>query len=464
MKKNQRKPKLLAAEGLAKDPRVAEAKRLLRETVHDHQKLLTGVRPPNPALELEYKKLLKAVEDIRGIKLWFPYIGSGIGNGVLVELLDGSVKYDFITGIGPHVFGHSHPTLIDAYVDAALTNTTMQGHLQQNADSCELARILCDALKMDHCFLTTTGAMANENAFKIAFQKRFPANRVLAFDHCFAGRTIILSQVTDKPSFREGLPANTFVDYVPFYDATKPEESTQKAVQVLKKHLARHPKEYALMIFELVQGEGGFYPGSTEFFTALMKILKENQISIFMDEVQTFGRTSALCAFQHFGLSKYADIVSIGKLSQVCATFFNKDHCPKPGLLSQTFISSTAAIHASMTVIKELLHGGYFGPKGKNEQIHKYFSKKLSELAKRHPKLVKGPFGIGAMVAFTPANGDLEQTKQFIQDLFKAGVMSFIAGSNPARVRFLVPAGVVTFQDIDQVVQILEKTLLESFS
>lgn len=456
MKKDQ----TLIADALAGDPRVAQAKRLLQDAMEEHRCKLTGVKPPNPELKKNYEEMLNAFAEYRGAKLWFPFIGSGIGNGALVELADGSVKYDFINGIGTHYWGHSHLDLMTTGVDAAISDTVMQGHLQQNRDSIEIAKVLTEAAKMEHCFLTTSGAMANENGLKMAFQKRHPANRILAFEHCFAGRTLLLAQITDKPSFREGLPATAFIDYVPFFDPNYPEESIQRAVKVLRQHLSRYPKEYAAMVFELVQGEGGFYPGSTEFFTALMSILKENNVTIIADEIQTFARTPALFAFQHFGLEDYVDIVSIGKLSQVCATIFKSDHRPRPGLLSQTFTSSTAAIRAAKAILHELIHDGYFGPDGKIMQIYDQFSKNLTELAQKHPKLIRGPFGIGSMIAFTPFDGNAKRTTAFVHALFEAGVMSFIAGSDPTRVRFLVPAGVVTKDDIDRATGIVEQALV----
>jgi acetylornithine/N-succinyldiaminopimelate aminotransferase len=449
----------LKAGELMTDPRIAQAKKLLLDTVRDHQNEIDRIRPPIPGLVEGYTQLLKEFAELRGGKLWFPYIGSGIGHGSLVELLDGSVKYDFINGIGPHYFGHSHPALIEASIDAALSDTIMQGHLQQNLDSVELSILLAKTSKMDHVFLASSGVMANENALKIAFQKRFPANRVLAFDHCFVGRTLAASQITDKPTFREGLPSNLFVDYVPFYDANHPEGSTEKALSVLKTHLARHPGQYAVMVFELVQGEGGFYPGSTTFFRTLMKCLKEHHVAIFDDEIQTFGRLPELFACHYFGVDDLVDIISIGKLSQVCATLLTEEFRPRPGLLSQTFTGSTSAIRASKVIIDELLNGDYFGPKGKITKIYNYFHNKLEELSKRHPNLIRGPFGIGCMIAFTPLDGSPQKVTQFVQDLFEAGVMGFIAGSNPTRVRFLVPAGAVSPKDIDEVILLIEKTL-----
>ncbi len=126
---------------------------------------------------------------------FFPYLGSGIGNGPFVELADGSVKLDLITGIGVHGFGHSHPLLVEAGIDAAIGDTIMQGNLQQNSNSYELVKLLVDTAcqfgaGLNHCLLSTSGAMANENSLKMAFQKNYPANRVIAFLSLFRGSHI----------------------------------------------------------------------------------------------------------------------------------------------------------------------------------------------------------------------------------------------------------------------------------
>lgn len=454
-------PDELIADKMKRDPRIRQAQQLLLDALQEYQREITGIRPPYQDLIQKYDEILNQFTELRGGKLFFPYFGSGIGKGALVELLDGSIKYDMISGIGVHYLGHSHPDLLASSVEAALSDTIMQGHLQQNIDTFELSKLLIKASGLDHCFLSSSGVMANENALKIAFHKKGPAaQRILAFDRCFMGRTLTMAQITDKPSFREGIPLNLFVDYVPFYHDERPDESIKRSVAILKTYLARYPKQHAGMCFELVQGEAGFHPGTTEFFKALMQVLKEHEVPIIVDEVQTFGRTSRLFAFQHFHLDEYVDIVTIGKLSQVCATLFRKDFKPKPGLLSQTFTSSTSAIRASNLILKSLIEGQYFGPKGKIMQIHEAFLQRFQDIEKRHPNLISGPYGIGAMIAFTPYDGDLTRVTQFIHNLFQAGVISFTAGSHPARVRFLVPAGVITNDDIDKVMQIVEQVLI----
>ncbi len=249
------------------------------------------------------------------------------------------VKYDMITGIGVHIAGHSHPALLEAGFEAALQDTIMQGNLQQGPVSADVCRLLLEAANrrgqcMDHCFLTTSGVMANENAMKMLFQRKPGSDRVLAFNGCFMGRTLALGQVTDRAKYRDGMPNTLNVDYIPFFDADRPEESTRRALHVLDRMLTRYPGRHAAMVFELVQGEGGFFPGDHDFFMTLIRRLKEAEVPVLVDEVQTFGRTTEMYAFQYFGLAGVVDVVTVGKMTQVCATLFRDEFTPRPGLIS----------------------------------------------------------------------------------------------------------------------------------
>ena len=456
----------LAAQRLYNDPRVAEAKQLLLAAVADHQKDLAGVREPNPALAEAYEQLLEQFGQHRGARTFFPYLGSGIGNGSYVELADGSVKLDMITGIGVHGFGHSHPVLVNAGIDAAISDTVMQGNLQQNTNSCDLSKLLVDTAcetgaELKHCFLSTSGAMANENSLKLAFQHNQPANRVVAFSHCFAGRTLALAQVTDKAKYRVGLPDTIPVDYIPFFDPDSPQSSTEAAVNTLKALIDRHPNKHAALWMELIQGEGGYYPGDRKFFEALIGVAKEHNIAVIADEVQTFCRTTRAFAFQHFGLDKLVDIVTIGKFSQLCATLFTSQYAPQPGLVSQTFTGSTGAIFAAHAMIKGLIDNGHFGDNGKNVQLHNYFVKGLKRIADKHPGSISGPHGVGGMVAMTPFDGSASVATDMVKRMYQHGLMAFMAGGNPSRVRFLMPLGCVTEQDINVACDIIETVVAE---
>lgn len=444
--------------------KIRQACQLLREVMSEQCQEFDGIRPPNPSLQADYDDLLAKMSDLRGGGLYYPYLGSGRGNGSLVELADGSVKYDMIAGIGVHMAGHSNVDLMETLVRASLSDTVMQGNLQQNLDSLQLCDRLVSAASetgapLSHCFLSTSGATANENAIKMMFQARYPADRLIAFTNCFAGRTMALAQLTDRPGNRQGLPATISVDYVPFYDAAQGAASIQESVDALKKHLDRYPGRHAGMCMELVQGEGGYYAAPRDFFIALIACLRQENIPVFFDEVQTFGRTTRLFSFQHLGLDDAADIVTIGKMSQVCATLFTKAMKPRPGLVSQTFTGSTSSIHAAHFILDRLQNDGCLGAEGRTSQIHARFAGHFRQLNEAHPELISGPWGIGGMVAFTALDGSPQRTKTFLDQLYAAGVLAFPAGSNPTRVRMLPPLLVVKDEEIDEVCRVIGEVL-----
>jgi len=446
---------LTHADRLARDPRVERAKRQLRGALREHQAALTEPRPGPPALGEALQRQLDRFCAERGGALFYPYLGSGLGRGALVELADGSVKYDMITGIGVHVLGHSDPSLLDAMVDAALRDTVMQGNLMQNTESAALAHRFVQlaqqaGARLNHCFLTSSGAMANENALKLAFHKQAPADRLLAFEHAFAGRTLTLAQVTDRPAYRAGLPTTLAVDYVPFFDPHDPRRSTERAVDALRKHLARHPGKHAAMVMEMVQGEGGFNVGDRDFFLAIIDTLREHNVAVMVDEVQTFGRTTRPLACEHFGISDRVDLVSVGKLTQTCATLFTDDYLPPAGLVSQTFTASTSAILAARHVLDRLGDAGAFGDAGRNAQIHARFRERLSDITDVR--------GVGGMIAFQVGDGTRDTARRFVHELFEAGVIAFVTGHDPVRIRMLPPIGVITDGDIDAVCRIIHDT------
>jgi len=431
-------------------------KQLILDSIRETSSSIHAIRPARESMKASYESWLEKAKELRGNPLFYPYLGSGRGNGLLVELEDGSVKYDLICGIGVHFFGHCHLGLASELIEAACQDTVMQGNLQQNVDSIRLCKQLTSLVGMDHVFLTTSGAMACENALKIIFQKKQPASRLIAFEGCFMGRTTTLAQVTDKPQFRVGLPETIHVDYIPFFDPTDEEGSIQRTLNALKDHLKRYPGQHAAILMELVQGERGFFVGNSRFFQEIIQLCKKEGLAVLVDEVQTFARTEKLFAFQHFGLTDI-DVVTIGKVAQLGATFWNEEFNPKPNLLSQTFTASTSSIRACAYILKELQIGNYFGSDGKNARLYRRFSERLAKLF----PYANGPFGIGSMIAFTPFNGESGAVNTMAKKLFERGIIGFLAGSNPTRLRFLLPAGCMEEKDVDAVMDIITTVLKE---
>ena len=112
-------------------------------------------------------------------------------------------------------------------------------------------------------------------------------------------------------------------------------------------------------------------------------------------------------------------------------------------------------------MLKGLIDNGHFGENGKNVQLHNHFVKGLKRVAEKHPNSISGPHGIGGMVALTPFDGSADVARDMVKRMYDHGLMSFMAGGNPSRVRFLMPLGCVTEQDIDTTCDIIEAVVSE---
>ncbi|MDG2423628.1 MAG: aminotransferase class III-fold pyridoxal phosphate-dependent enzyme [Phycisphaerales bacterium] len=444
--------------------------------IQQAQSTLHGVRGPDPARQASAEKVIQAYGEARGRGLVFPLMGSGLGRGALVELTDGSVKYDFITGIGVQAFGHGDLDIIRTALVAATGDVVMQGNLQCNEDAANFAECLLAGAakdgprKLAHCFLTNSGALANENALKICMQKTNGAPRVLTFEHCFAGRTTTMAQVGDSAGARQGLALNLEVEHLPYFNAADPEGSTERAVEQLDHAIRRYPGQHACLALEPLQGEGGFNVAPRSFFLPLMERAREAGIPVWFDEVQSFGRTEAMFRYQWLDLEP--DVVTVGKMSQVCATLYTPDMNPKPGLLSATFIGSTASLRVGRRMLERLQQEGAYGEDGRHARLHKAFRRFAEKLVQSSPshfpsmhdhnspaELDEVIGGAGGMMRLTPYGGDGARIKALLMRLLDAGVIAFSCGHGPFHLRFLPPVGVLQEADIESVLSIVSDVL-----
>lgn len=435
----------------------------LIEQVISHSKHLQGVQPPDPAREAQLQKDVAAIGSLRSRPLYYNYIGSGIGRGPYVELEDGSVKLDLINGIGIHLFGHSHPRVVKATLKGAMSDIVQQGNLQPNGEYLEysqkLLSIAAKNSRLKYVWLATCGTIANENALKITRQKKGGgANMIMTFKNAFAGRSTMMAEITDNAAYRVGLPAYNEVLRLPFYDPKAPKDQTLNA---MKEHYAKHGDKICCFVFEPMLGEGGYRAATHEFYKPLMEFCREKKIPVWADEIQTFTRTGQFFAFETLGIADYIDVCTIAKTAQNGATFFTEEFKPDAGLLGGTFSGSSPAMRAGLEILTMMENDGYIGPNGKVMQIHKEFVGMLNELNEKACKgLLREAGGMGLMVAVTPLDGTKETQGKLLKTLFKNGLICFGCGSNPYRIRFLLPA-VLTSKDIEVAKKILEKSVLE---
>ncbi len=430
-------------------PRVREAAQALIAAVHEE----LGARELSPKA---YERVLRELGRLRGRPLPRPALASNTGRGARVRLADGRTLLDFVSGIGTYLFGHADPDLLETAVVAAAGDTVYQGHLVPGAEYHGLLKALLRHAgpRIAHGWLSLSGAIANENALKLVLQKHAPADRIVAFERNFAGRTLALAEITDKEAYREGLPLSGRALYVPFYDPDAPHRS----LAALDAHLKRYAGRVAGMLFELVQGEGGYHTAPPEFFRALMERCRDAKIAVWVDEVQTFARTGELFAFRHFGLEDLVDVVTCGKALQGSAALFTRAYNPKPGLIAGTYAGSTVGLAVGARIVERLESEGYLGAEGRIALLGTRFERWLDALRRRMPRAIGARSGVGAMQAFVPFDGSADVASAIVRAAFDEGLLVWTAGASPAKLRMLLPVN-TTDEELESGFAMLEKAL-----
>jgi 4-aminobutyrate aminotransferase-like enzyme len=407
---------------------------------------------------------LKEYEQLKGRGFFYNFMASGRGHGPFVEMLDGSVKYDLINGIGVNLLGHSHPIYIKANLEAATSDTMMTGNLLSYQEPYELSKVLLEATKksrMKHFWFSCSGSFANDTALKILWQKKAPHYRLIAFQKSFAGRSIAMQDVTYNTAYREGMPSSIQVDHVPHYNYKDPENALKQTLLALDQLIEKNGNTYCGLTIELIQGEAGFIFGTKEYYEGIFKWAREKGIYIWIDEVQSFARTHQLFSYQMFGLDEYVDIVTVGKVLQACGTFYTDELNPKPGLIAGTFNGSVASMNAGKATVRYLTEGNFYGPTGRIKELEDKFKAQFKKLA-TGSCAGKIPYygGIGTMLSFEVGDASTDTTNKFMKKFFENGVITFSAGKEPTRVRFLLPLSLLD-EHIEEIFSLLEKTILE---
>jgi acetylornithine/N-succinyldiaminopimelate aminotransferase len=338
----------------------------------------------------------------------------------------------------------------------------MQGNLQANAEYADLLDILLlhSAPQLAHGWLSLPGVEANENALKLIRYHQQPARDIIAFRRCFHGRTTTMAEITDRPDYRKGQPTRERVFYLPFYEPDDP-HSSRRTLAALREVLEQHPGEIAACVFELVQGEAGFCTAPREFFVPLLETLKERGVAVWIDEIQTFGRTGELFAFQRLDLAEYVDVVTVGKLLQNSAVLFRKEYQPDPALISGTFAGSTVGMAVGRRIVEKLVQENYLGPEGKIAVLEQLAQEGLARLQTDMPGAIRAFNGIGAMWAVEPADASHEGVKALLQACYRNGLILYYAGvgDGPYRIRMFFPGGVLTEGELNEGLDILRFSL-----
>jgi acetylornithine aminotransferase/acetylornithine/N-succinyldiaminopimelate aminotransferase len=230
------------------------------------------------------------------------------GRGCYVYDSRGKKYLDFLGGIAVNALGHAHPRIVKV-IRREAARAIHLSNLFHNSFQGPLARKLAHWSGLDRVFFSNSGAEAVEGALKLArLHGRTSADapeaparkyRILALENSFHGRTFGAVSVTATEKYRLPFaPLVPGVEFVRFNDVADLE--------------AKFDDTVCAILLETIQGEGGIYPVSEEFWNRSRALATKNGALLIADEIQCgLGRTGRYFAYQKF--SEKPDVVVVAK-------------------------------------------------------------------------------------------------------------------------------------------------------
>jgi 4-aminobutyrate aminotransferase/(S)-3-amino-2-methylpropionate transaminase len=290
----------------------------------------------------------------------FPIIAASASGATLTDV-DGNTFIDFAGGVGCLNVGHAHPDVLAAAHEQldlfAHTDFTIVAYEPYVALAERLTQRAPISGPLKAAFFNA-GTEAVENAIKFAraYTGR-PA--VIAFDGAFHGRTMLSLSLTSKVHpYKAGLgPFAPEIYRVPFPSDYRG-ITTDEALFALERAFATvvAPETVAAIIFEPVQGEGGFVVAPADFVHGLRRLCDTHGVVLVADEVQTgFARTGRFFGVEHSGVEP--DLICVAKsiagglpLSGVIGRAEIMD-APALGAVGGTYVGNPVAQAAALAVL-----------------------------------------------------------------------------------------------------------------
>ncbi|BES65611.1 acetylornithine transaminase [Gottschalkiaceae bacterium SANA] len=358
--------------------------------------------------------------------------------GCTVTDIEGKEYLDFVAGIAVNSLGGGHPKLVAALQDQ-VSKLLHVSNLYWTAPSVEAAQLLAKASGMDQVFFCNSGAEAVEGAIKLARKSGGDDKyEIIAMNQSFHGRTFGAMSATGQLKYQKGYaPLVPGIIHVPFMDLEAVKAATtDKTVAVL---------------FEVIQGEGGIHPVTSDYYQAVQAWCKTKGLLMIIDEVQTGnGRTGSYFAYQQFG--ERPDIVAtakgLGGGLPIGAVMATKEAAAnfKPGDHATTFGGNPMVTRAAATVLTVMEEENIL------ENVQKmgaYLKEQLLNLKTDHLLEVRG-MGLMLGAEFDIPAGPI------CKACAEKGLLLVGAGANVIR---FVPPLVVTKGDIDRMIAILQEVM-----
>ncbi len=360
------------------------------------------------------------------------------GQGATLYDEDGNAYIDCVGGQGAANLGHAHPAIIAALAEQSQQMISCPEMFYNPQRAALEEKLISIAPKgMQRVFLTNSGTESVEAAFKFA---RYSTKRrkIIATMRGFHGRSMGALSATWNKHYREPfMPLVPDFQHVPYNKVDRLESALDE--------------ETAAVILEVVQGEGGVHPGTTEYLQGAQALCRERGVMLIIDEVQTgWGRTGKLLALEHHDLQP--DLVTLAKsiaggVPAGAVLIGERIGALDPGIHGSTFggnpLAAACALAALDVQEKDQL------PQ-RSAELGAYM---LAELQKIESPLIREVRGLGLMIGI-----ELKQkVAPYLKALTEQGVLALPAGMTVIR---LLPPLVIEKAQLDKVIVALKEVLV----
>ncbi|MDX1700751.1 MAG: aminotransferase class III-fold pyridoxal phosphate-dependent enzyme, partial [Melioribacteraceae bacterium] len=337
---------------------------------------------------------------------------------------------------GVATIGHCNPYVVEAIKKQSETLITNPGIFYNDKRAELLEKLVTVSPEgLNRAFITNSGTEAIEAAIKFARISTGKTEFISAMKG-FHGRTMGALSSTHKLEYREPFePLIPGFSFVPF-------NKIEKLIEAVSENTAG-------IILEIVQGEGGINIGSNEYFQQVRKLCDENDIILIIDEIQTgFCRTGKMFACEHYNLSP--DIMTVAKAigggfplgATICS---DKIQIPT-GKHGSTFGGNPLGAAAAIASINYMVDEDLTKQAAEKGE---YFIKKLN--AERFDR-VRNVRNLGLMIGIELK----EKVQPILNRLMEKGLLALPSGKLVLR---LLPPVIISYEEIDSVIEILEEVL-----
>lgn len=366
------------------------------------------------------------------------------GEGVFLYDTNGKKYLDFAAGIAVCSLGYGHPKYTEALKNQ-IDRLTHTSNLFYSEPVANAADRLKKAAGMDRVFFTNSGTEAIEGALKAARKYAYTNGtgryELIAMNHSFHGRSMGALSVTGTEHYRT--PFEPLIGGVKFA-----EFNNLDSVKALVS------EKTCAIVLEPVQGEGGIFPAEQEFLEGLRALCDEQDILLIFDEIQCgMGRTGSMFAWQGYGVKP--DIMAMAKAignGVPVGAFAMTERVAEKSLAAGdhgTTYGGNPFVCAAVDKVLQIFEEEQIVEHVRS--VSAYLEQRLDRLAEEN-EFVEKRRGKGLMQGLVLK----KPVGEVIARAMEHGLIVISAGGNVLR---LVPPLVITENDVDEMIEKLERAL-----